>query len=39
MLKRFQACMALAAIGDAIGYKGGQWEFNYNGQDIHKKMM
>ena len=39
MLKRFQACMLLAVVGDAIGYKRGQWEFNYNGLDIHKQMM
>ena len=39
MQKRYQACMLLAAVGDAIGYKRGKWEFNYNGLAIHKEMM
>lgn len=31
--------MVLAAVGDAVGYKRGLWEFNYDGMDIHKQMM
>lgn len=22
-----------------MGFKNGQWEFNYNGQDIHRQML
>lgn len=31
--------MVLAAIGDAMGYKNGDWEFLTNGSIIHKQMM
>lgn len=31
--------MILAAVGDAIGYKNGSWEFNTSSQLIHKEMM
>ena len=31
--------MLLAALGDAIGYKRGSWEFNLSGPSIHKEMM
>jgi hypothetical protein len=24
---RFEASMVLAAVGDAVGYKNGRWEF------------
>jgi ADP-ribosylarginine hydrolase len=27
MEKRYMACMVLHAVGDAIGYKNGEWEF------------
>jgi ADP-ribosylarginine hydrolase len=26
--ERYQACMVLHAVGDTIGYKNGEWEFN-----------
>lgn len=31
--------MILAAVGDAMGYYQGNWEFTYNGQEIHREMM
>jgi len=37
MEERFRACMVLSAVGDAIGYKEGKWEFNKNGMDILKQ--
>jgi hypothetical protein len=37
--ERFLACMMLAAVGDAIGFKRGHWEFNYNGVLIHEDMI
>lgn len=30
--------MLLAAVGDAIGFRKGIWEFNYNGESIHEDM-
>lgn len=31
--------MLLAAVGDAIGYKNGSWEFNFSSKLIHQDMM
>lgn len=39
MNERYRACMILAAVGDAMGYYRGHWEFTYDGLDIHKSMM
>jgi len=30
--------MILAGVGDAIGFRNGKWEFNYDGQDIHREL-
>lgn len=38
MEDRYKACMILAAVGDAVGYKNGSWEFNYSGVDIHNEL-
>ena len=27
---RYKACLIVHALGDTIGYKNGDWEFNYN---------
>eukprot|EP01117_Protostelium_nocturnum_P019679 TRINITY_DN8595_c0_g1_i1.p1 TRINITY_DN8595_c0_g1~~TRINITY_DN8595_c0_g1_i1.p1 ORF type:complete len:417 (-),score=130.58 TRINITY_DN8595_c0_g1_i1:36-1286(-) len=35
---RFRATMILSAVGDVIGYRNGEWEFNYKGEDIHKQL-
>lgn len=39
MQTRFRATMLLAAVGDAIGYRQGIWEFNRSGPTIHSDMM
>lgn len=39
MLERYRASMLLAAVGDAIGYYRGKWEFCYEGVTIHEQMM
>lgn len=31
MLERYTACMVLAGVGDAMGYRNGRWEFNFSG--------
>jgi ADP-ribosylarginine hydrolase len=31
--------MLLAAVGDAMGYKNGDWEFNTSSKIIHQQMM
>jgi hypothetical protein len=30
--------MVLAAVGDAMGYKNGDWEFNTSSKIIHQQM-
>lgn len=37
--ENFRACMVLAAVGDAMGYKNGDWEFLTNTKIIHEEMM
>jgi ADP-ribosylarginine hydrolase len=39
LLPRFQACMVLSAVGDAMGYKNGDWEFNTSSKIIHEQML
>ena len=34
----FKACMLLAAVGDAMGYRNGSWEFNTSSKIIHAEM-
>ena len=36
--ERFVAAMVLAGVGDAMGYKNGEWEFNFVGENIHKAV-
>lgn len=38
MIDRYRACMVLSAVGDAMGYKNGDWEFNTSGKIIHQQM-
>ena len=35
---RFEASMVLAGVGDAIGYKNGEWEFCRSGERIHEHL-
>ena len=39
MEEKFVASMVLAGVGDAMGYKSGDWEFCRNGKTIHEDMM
>jgi len=34
MLKKFQACIVLHSLGDTIGFKNGEWEFNYGNKNV-----
>ena len=36
---RFKASMLLAGVGDAIGYKNGEWEFCRSGVSIHDELV
>ncbi|KAL9654360.1 hypothetical protein ABK040_010388 [Willaertia magna] len=38
LLDRFTASVILGAVGDAIGYCNGSWEFCFNGEIIHKEL-
>ncbi|XP_071106396.1 ADP-ribosylhydrolase ARH1-like isoform X1 [Haliotis cracherodii] len=38
MLERYKAAMVLAGVGDALGYKKGEWEFCHSGQLILKDL-
>jgi ADP-ribosylglycohydrolase len=33
-MDKFKACIILHALGDTIGFKNGDWEFNYNYENI-----
>ena len=33
MEKRFEACMLLHALGDTIGFKNSEWEFNFHNSE------
>ena len=35
---KYIAAMVLAGVGDALGYRSGNWEFNFVGKDIHKEV-
>lgn len=37
-LERYQATMVLAGVGDAVGYKNGQWEFCTSSKKIHAEF-
>ena len=38
-LDQFKASMVLSAVGDALGYKNGEWEFCHSGEAIHQQLQ
>lgn len=38
-LDQFKASMVLSAVGDALGYKNGEWEFCDSGEAIHQELQ
>ena len=36
--EKYVASMVLGAVGDAIGYNDGSWEFCFNGEKIHEDL-
>ncbi|KAH3856514.1 ADP-ribosylhydrolase ARH1-like [Dreissena polymorpha] len=38
MKKRYEACMVLSGVGDALGFKRGEWEFCHSGEQIHDEL-
>ena len=36
--KLYEASMVLSGVGDAMGYRNGEWEFNFIGSNIHKEL-
>ena len=39
LLVKYQACMVLAGVGDALGYNEGRWEFCHSGETIMEEVM
>lgn len=37
--EKFQACMLLSAVGDAIGYRRARWEFNSSAESIQRELV
>ena len=35
---RYEASMVLTGVGDAMGYKNGDWEFCFDGEKIHSEL-
>ena len=35
--ERYVASMVLSGVGDAMGYKCGEWEFENDGKSIHEQ--
>lgn len=36
--QKYQACMVLHALGDAMGYRNNLWESNQSTEAIHQEM-
>ncbi|XP_062313239.1 ADP-ribosylhydrolase ARH1-like isoform X1 [Osmerus eperlanus] len=36
--ERYEACMVLSGVGDALAYNHGDWEFEQNGKVIHAEV-
>ena len=38
LIERYMAAMVLSGVGNALGYKDGQWEFCSSGKQIHAEL-
>ena len=36
---RYAHAMILSGVGDALGYKNGEWEFCHSGETIFKELQ
>lgn len=39
MQSQYEACLLLGAVGDAMGYNNGRWEFERRGETIHLEVL
>ena len=39
LAKRYEAAMILSGVGDAMGFKNGNWEFCHSGTAIHAEAL
>ena len=37
-VEKFKTTMVLSGVGDALGYKQGDWEFSRSGPEIHEEL-